>query len=248
VLLSLILTQVLSAGRSEALLAANLRNAAVAEAIADGAVQETVFHLLAHDWAPRGAHVLRIGRGAAEITIDDLFDRINPNTAGPQVLRAMLGLCGADAAQAAVLAQAVLSWRGDTDATTDALAAPYRAAGLPYAPLGKPMQSVDEMALVAGVTPAMFACLAPHLSLYQDNDPDPRSPDAFVARVAALAARASGTAIGVVPPSPTGPTAVQITAVASAPGGRFVRRATVRLSPSDDGLPFRILLWEAPPA
>ncbi|MDR3535940.1 MAG: hypothetical protein P4L71_05530, partial [Acetobacteraceae bacterium] len=46
VLLSLILTQLLSAGRSEAQLAGNLRNAAMAEAIADGAVREAVFHLL----------------------------------------------------------------------------------------------------------------------------------------------------------------------------------------------------------
>ena len=63
VLLSLILAQLLSAGRSEAQLATKLRDAAVAEAVADGAVQDTLFHLMAQGaqaWPPHGVHLVRM--------------------------------------------------------------------------------------------------------------------------------------------------------------------------------------------
>ena len=113
------------------------------------------------------------------------------------------------------------------------------------------------------MTPQLSTCLAPHFSLFQDGDPSPRGDDRFVARALALAAQdgdaqAAPVTAPVTAPvraplaaplaaTPTGLLAVQITAAATAPGGRFVRRATARLTPSDDGRPFRILLWDSPP-
>jgi hypothetical protein len=79
-------------------------------------------------------------------------------------------------------------------------------------------------------------CVAPHLSLLQDGNPGLRSEDRLVARAVALAARDGDTQAS------TG--AVQIVAVASVAGGRFVRRVTARLIAAADGWPFRIVTWE----
>lgn len=57
VLLALLATRLMAAGRTELQLSANLRGAAEAEAAADGAVQEAMFHLLnpSDAWRADGA-------------------------------------------------------------------------------------------------------------------------------------------------------------------------------------------------
>ncbi len=63
VLITLLLTQVTAAGRSEAALASNLRRAAILRAQTDGAIYTAVFHLLdpASFWAADGAtHLVRL--------------------------------------------------------------------------------------------------------------------------------------------------------------------------------------------
>jgi general secretion pathway protein K len=239
VLLAFIVTQLLSAGRSEAQLAGNLRNSAEMEAAADGAIQEATFHLLAagsQHWATRGAYQLRIGHGVVAIGIEDAADKINPNAATLVLLRSLAGLCGADGSAAARLAQAIIDWRSaDAMAGVDP-AVPYRAAGLDYAPPGLPFQTLDELGLVIGMTPPLLTCMRPHLSLYQANNPGPRTEDPLVARALALAAL-EGDAAGA--EDAAGSHTVMITAVAAnRQGSRFVRRATVRL-----GEHVRILAW-----
>ena len=248
VLLSLILTQMLSAGRTEAQLAANLRNAAMAEAVADGAVEEALFHLAAHGplaWRPEGTHLVRIGHGAAEVAIEDLSNKVNPNSADAALLQAMLVSCGASPGQAAGLSQAVIAWRGDADGSGADMTAPYRAAGLGYLPPREPMQSLDELPMIVGVTPQLASCLRPHMSLYSDGPASARSADPFVAQAVMVATQGGNALAGT--PSTAGDTAVEITARATVPGGRFVRRATARLIPAEDKRPFRILRWEAGP-
>jgi general secretion pathway protein K len=243
VLLALILTQLLSAGRSEAQLASNLRDSAEMEAIADGAVHEAMFHLLAggaQHWPTRGVHRLKIGRGLAEVRVEDTADKINPNSASPALLRALAGLCDAPDAAASQLAQAIVTWRSDDDATGTNPAAAYRAAGLSYAPPGLPFETLDEVGLVVGMTPPLLACMRPHLSLYQAGAPGPQSEDALVARALATATREGADALSALPQGDEGLRTVTITATATLPhGGRFVRRATVRLEDTS-----RILDWE----
>jgi general secretion pathway protein K len=236
VLLALILTQLLSAGRSEVQLASNLRDSAEMEAVADGAIQDAAFHLLAggaQHWSTRGRHSLHIGRGSAEIGIEDTADKINPNAASPVLLRSLAVLCGAQADAASRLAQAIVAWRDADGATADPAAA-YRAAGLNYAPPGLPFETLDELGLVVGMTPALLNCMQPHLSLYQANAPGPNTADALVARALATAAlQGDTTAGGQSDGENLGPQTVVITATAALPqGGRFVRRATMRFGDS----------------
>lgn len=247
VLLSLIMTHILSSGRTEAQLAGNLRNAAVAEAAANGAIQEAVFHLLSAgpgSWPRRGSHDIQIGRAAIRVTIEDLSDEVNPNNASERLLRALFGLCGANAAQTLQLARAVLIWRGDPDQDASVVPAPYSAAHLPYLPPGQAIQSLEEMSLVVGMTKPLLACVQPHLSLFQDEIPGRQSDDRLVARAAAIAEQ-DGDVAGRPTDDPTG--ALRITAEAEALGARFTRQATVRLTKGgDDGRLFRILTWETP--
>ena len=245
VLLSLILTHVLSSGRAEAQLAGNLRDGAVAEAVADGAIQETVFHLLAPGalaWPPRGEHALRIGRGTALVAIEDVAAKVNPNSAGLQMLSALIAQCGLPPFPAAQLARNIMVWRGDpVDDTADPAVA-YGTPGLPYAPPGLPLETLDELQLIGGMTPPLYACLAPHLSLYQQGDPARSGDDPLVARALAAAAQQ-----GYAPRPAIGTSGVvEITAIATAEGGRFTRRATVRLTAPDGNRPFRILQWQSP--
>ncbi|MGI4943817.1 MAG: hypothetical protein ACRYHQ_25180 [Janthinobacterium lividum] len=249
VALTLVMTHLLSAGRSEAQLAANLRASAQAEAVADGAVQDVLFHLVASRaageamgsrqvWGASGTRTLRIGSGVAEVAIEDLSGTLNPNTAGRFLLGTLIALCGVPRVPATALAQAVLAWRGTTGASPDELAVPYRSADRSYAPLGLPLRSVEELGLVMGMTPPLLACLAPHLSLLQDGEPGTRSSDPMVAHAMALAVQAGAEQDAAPLPS----TAVRVTATASVPGGRFVRRATARLEAAD-GAAFRITEW-----
>ncbi len=246
IFLALILTRLLSAGRGEAQLAGNLRAAAAAEAVADGAVQDAAFHLVASGsdaWALHGVHTVRIGVGTAAVSIEDLSDKINLNTAGLQLLRGLLGACGLGAAEAMQTAHAIMGWRG---VTTDDGAPPpaeQQAAGAVYKPPGLPMQTDDELALIAGMTPPSLACLAPHVSVYQDGSPTLRSGDPVVRRALAIAAQNGD--IGLADSSDASPTdAVIVTATATVPGGRFIRRATLRLIPGQ--VPgFKIVNWQA---
>jgi len=246
VLLSLILTQVLSAGRGEAQLASNLRASAVAEAVADGAVQDTIFHLLepsSGHWPLQGRHRLALAGGVAEVVVENVSGKINPNQADATLLGAMLTLCGASTATSAAITQAVLDWRAPPTAG-DASAA-YRAAGLGYAPPGAPFETSDEIGLVIGMTPALRGCVLPHISVYQESEtPSLSVADPFVARALGVVARQSGDAAAPDAGDGNDPT-VTITATATGRGGgRFTRRATLRLVADPRGRPFRILDWQ----
>ena len=195
VLLSFIFTQLLSAGRSEALLASNLRNAATAEAIANGGIHDALYHLTIGDVVGQQIgqkRLLQIGVGSTEVTVESLAGKINPNLASYHLLQMTFAGCGAPADTAVSLARAVMIWRGESDLDEKDTVAQYRKAGLAYSPPGRPMQSVEEVGLVIGMTPAMYACVLPHLSVAQDVPPTRTSSDPFVAHAVALAEEADG--------------------------------------------------------
>ena len=245
VFLALILTKLLSAGRSEAQLAGNLRAAAAAEAVADGAVQDAAFHLVASGaaaWALHGVHTVRIGAGSAAVSVEDLSDKINLNTAGMPLLRGLFGACGLGAAEQVQFAQAIMAWRGTTVDDDTKPPVELNAAGALYTPPRLPMQTDDELALVPGMTPAVLACVGPHVSVYQDGSPTLQSSDPVVKQALAIAAKNGD--VGLADASNTSPTdAVIVTATASVPGGRFIRRATLRLIPGQ-APGFKIVNWQ----
>jgi general secretion pathway protein K len=247
VLLTLLGTQIVARGHGEAQLAGNLRSAAVAEAAADGAVEEAIFHLLdgsSRRWAADSAmHLVRFPGATVEVRIEDEAGKINPNVASPALLRALLVRVGAASASAASLAAAIADWRsaGPTPGALGAKAAQYAAAGRDYGPPGAPFQSLDELGEVLGMTPELLARLRPHLTLFSQSDPVAAAADAVVA----MALRDAGG-----PPKPMAGGRLQvavITALAQGPdGARFARRAVVRISGDVRERPWKILAWTRP--
>ncbi len=155
-LLSLIATQILASGRSETQLAANIRSNALAEAAADGAVNQSVLRLMQGAWRPDGTpHVLRIAAAVVEVRMEDEARKINPNFAPPAVMAALLRTIGLDPARATSLAAAIADWRTRSvePLPGGAKAAQYRAAGLPYGPALRPFENLDELGLVLGMRP-----------------------------------------------------------------------------------------------
>ena len=249
VLLTLVVTEVTASARSEAQQAFNLRRNAEAEASADAALFEAVFHLAdAADqhWAPDGStHRWRLGRFAAAVRIDDERWKINPNTASVEMLQALLQAVGVDARNAAGLAAAIIDWRtpGNRPHKLGAREPEYRAAGRDYAPPGAPMSGLAELGLVLGMTPDLLARLAPHLSLYQDGDPDRTTADPVVAGVLAEL----GPDATMPSDSGDGSLIAAITASVAGPDGtRFTRRAVVRVAMGQER-PWQVLTWDAPP-
>lgn len=246
VLLSLLATGITSSGRTDLQLASNLRAAARAEAAADGAVYEAAFHLLdpAAPWAAAGQpHILESAAVTVEVRIDDEAGKINPNTASPELLRALLHAVGADARTSDALPVAIVDWRFPSSNTRPgaAKAPAYRAAGLAYAPPGAPFESLDELGAVLGMTPVLLARLAPHLSIYNDRDPSPHTTDLVVQQALKEVYGPLPDQVGRGPPLRT----VTVSASAqTAEGARFLRRATLRLRAGPRDAPIEVLTWE----
>src|SRR5260370_33283326 len=79
-----------------------------------------------------------------------------------------------------------VGWAG-LPALSAELVAEYRAAGLDYAPPGSPLETVDELRRVRGMTADLLAALRPHLTLFGPAEPNPASADPIVAAARALA-------------------------------------------------------------
>jgi general secretion pathway protein K len=200
--LALLGTRLIADSRSAAQLADNLKQEAVLQAAADGAVTRTMFAMLAaHDpeFRPDGvARMVRIGETPVLLRITDEADRINLNTASFALLQALLIAVGVERAPAAALAAAILDWRsaGTVARRGGAKAPEYQAAGLGYAPPGAPFQSVDELRDVLGMTLALFDRLEPHVTVLTDSDPDLSTHDPIVALALTESAGASGDISG----------------------------------------------------
>lgn len=250
-LLALLVGAIGVKGRSEARIAGNLRGAAVAEAATDAAVAQAMFHVLdsmeGHWWADGSLHRVMLSGGIrAAVRIDSQAGKVNPNTASAALLTALLQAVGADSATAAGIAAAIIDWRSpDAQGAAGGKAPAYRMAGRDYGPPGAPFQSLDEVRLVLGMTPALLARLRPHLSLYRDRNPDPVAADPVVAR--ALVAVTGQT---VAPGVSADESVVRVTAAATGPdGARFIRQTVMRTGARRQGdPPFQVMTWTELPA
>lgn len=121
------------------------------------------------------------------------------------------------------------------------LAAEYRAAGLDYAPPGAPMESIDELGRVRGMTPELLAALRPHLTLFGTPEPNITAADPIV--VAAIAFADEDSSIAAAPTAAPDIVTVRISATAQGPGaGQSVRAAVVRIEPAAEH-GYTLLAW-----
>ena len=226
-----------SGARSDGQVASNLRTAAGLEAAAEAGIETATFALLGGR-APTGSSRLNVSGVSVTVVTEDISGRLNPNIASPELLRALLIHVGAAPGAAERIAAAVADWRtpGGQARPGGAKVAEYRAAGRDYGPPGAPFETLAELGDVLGMTPPMLSALLPNLSLDTDRPPDLAvAPPAIAAALADMGVRGGTSA-----PSDV----FQIVAEAvGASGARAIRRATVKLGPSGDGRPWRILAW-----
>jgi general secretion pathway protein K len=246
-LLALLVAQFTTTGRTEVQMAQNQRANAVTEAAADGALYEAVMRLVQGAWAPDGRlRMMRVGDAAVEVRIINQARKVNPNTAPVPVIQALLTNVGVDSGKAAVLARAVVDWRsnGPQSLSGGTKLSQYQAAGLPYGPANQLFDSVDDVGMVVGMTPAVMARIRPFLSIYREGEtPAPNELPTTDAEASANIGDpwyfgSSGRVM-----------VVMIDAAAvGAKGGRFTREAVVRVraEASLDQAPYQILTWGTP--
>jgi general secretion pathway protein K len=228
-------------GRTEIQIAKNLYANAAAEAAVEGAVNEAIFRLSdprpdQRWWLDGSPHELVIGRSRVVLRIEDEAGRINPNLASPALLEGLLRATGRDAATARRLAVAIAEWVGVAfaDRPPATTAAMYQRAGLDYAPPRQPMESLEELRRVLGMTPDVLAAIHPHLTLYGPQVPDPAAADPVVAAALEYVRKRPGGLRANPPQGPRGElVTARITATAYGPDNAELKRTTiVRFDPA----------------
>lgn len=252
-LLALLGTRLTSSARTELQLARNIHSSAVMEAQADGLVFETIFRLLKDESGSGGndgfdrAVAMPDGRGIVRVT--SLAGRVNPNTASEELMAALLTQVGLAPRPAASLAAAIADWRtpGQVARPGGAKGPQYRAAGVAYSPPGAPFETIEELRHVLGMTPALEAALAPHMTVFYDGSPVRSEADPLVAR----ALRATGTGDERAPQEGSGVDGayVQIDAdIAREDGQAFTRRVLAWIGHGPRRGRYLVLGWDVPPS
>jgi general secretion pathway protein K len=161
--------------RTEALAARNTVSLAQARALADGAVNRTVFELMrprvtpdvwtadgsVHAWDEEGARIA--------ISAVDESGKIDINAASDPLLKGLLQTAGdLDFDTAGRLVDVIGDWKDADDLRrpNGAEAPDYQAAGLSYKPANAPFEAVAELQRVLGMTPALYAKLADSLTVH----------------------------------------------------------------------------------
>jgi general secretion pathway protein K len=119
--------------------------------------------------ADGGEHQWAFGEAQVVVRIVDEQGKVDLNMAGADLIAALLRTLGSDGREATQVAGAILDWR-DADELTQpaggAEAPAYAEAGRGYGPANTPMESVAEVEQVLGMTPALYARLAPLVTVY----------------------------------------------------------------------------------
>jgi general secretion pathway protein K len=200
------------------------------------------------------------------VSVQDQLGCIDLNTADISMLRQLLQSQGLDPAASDALADKILDWRNPSNLRSlhGATDADYAAAGLPYRERHGAFQSVDELKLVLGMTPELFAKLRPALTVYThrpgfDSNYAPRAALMALyfndpkAMETVMEARANGSGLqsnnpnsvppGILSPSiSVGGRAFAVDATVMLRGKRFERHAVIEMT-ADDKQPYFALAW-----
>ena len=249
VLIAFITAHVTAAGRTEIRIAGNLAANAAAQAAADGGVYQAIFNLAdprpERRWAlDRAPHDVDIGGSRVTLRLEDEDARVNPSYASVALLEALLRVVGSDPGSATSLANAIAEWAGSgSTRSAAAVLAEYQAAGLDYGPPGAPLESLDELLRVRGMTPAVLAALRPHLTLFGQPMPDSAGADAEVAAALALLAPRTG-GVQALRPTAADTMTARIHATAQGPSNAIATSvAVVRISPTQSN-GHTLLAWD----
>lgn len=285
VLLSVIAVSVVTTTRTEAVLAHNLAQNAIARALAEAGIERAVLALLepglgesaAADLEAGAVPAMPAGGGLREdgtvyawpvrggqvlISVQDEGGRIDLNRAPDEILRGLFAAVGLDRDQGAALTDAIVDYRDTNSARrlNGAEDRDYRAAGRAYGAKDRPFEASDELRQVLGMTPELYAQVAPALTVYSRRrrinpatapplalaasagvagEPPPRQSERSVAGEAFVRL---GAVAGGQPRSRIGIYRIRAEARTEA-GAVFVREAVISLK-GDPGRLYRVLEWK----
>ena len=129
-------------------------------------------------WVPDGrAYAWTYRDAEVELRIVDEQGKVDLNLADHALLSGLLQATGSERGDAGAIAAAILDWRDPDPLTQPAGGAEdpdYEAAGLPYGAKDAPFEDVSELQQVLGVDAAVFASVAPHVTVHGGRAlPDP---------------------------------------------------------------------------
>lgn len=159
--------------RRESSVASAVKNNAQAQALAESGLSIAALMLQNPDpeqrWQADGS-IYRISGEEHELRIQILAEsgKVDLNAAEENLLLALLNAVSADEKQRQQLLDAIIDWRDADDEPRPhgAEKKQYRQAGLPYQPANQAFQSLEELQLVQGITPEIFAQLQPWITIY----------------------------------------------------------------------------------
>ncbi len=148
-------------------------NRACADAALHAAITQAILGITAptrdQRWRVDGtSREVTFGGFRLKVSVQAESGRYDLNAVDASVLTTLLRSQDVDPDRATALTDSILDWRSPTGlhrlngATNDE----YAAAGLPYRPRHAAFQSVDELQLVLGMTPALFKRIRPALTVY----------------------------------------------------------------------------------
>lgn len=188
VLLSVVAVQFVLSIHAESRLARNLIEGARAEALADAGIRRGILALLAGEgdphWIADGRpYELPLGDGSVRIQLTAESAKIDLNTASEALIEGLLDSLARrgvleSRAEAVRIADAILDWR-DADSRPRPGGAEdrdYETKGLAHGARDGAFLSVAELDQVLGVTPEIYARLAPWFTVYSGTPRiDPRT-------------------------------------------------------------------------
>jgi type II secretory pathway component PulK len=100
----------------------------------------------------------QVGDGTVDLAMTEQESKFNINTADSQLLQQVLTTMGADASAISVVSDSIQDWIDPDDATRPAGAESDYYQGLtpPYNAKNAPIDDIEELQLIKGVTPLMF--------------------------------------------------------------------------------------------
>jgi general secretion pathway protein K len=176
-LLSVIAVSFANTMRTDVNIVGNSLSRVKAEVLADAALQRAIYELFKPQniegrWNTDGStREWRYRDIAINLTMQDETGKIDINRANDQLLRGLFVSQGVAAEDALKLVDAIADWR-DADSNrrlNGAEAAEYVAAGLSYVPANALFQAIEELKLVLGMTPELYARIAPLITVYSSQ-------------------------------------------------------------------------------
>jgi len=273
-LLALLATTLAGSTRSDLRLVRNLAGAAEARALAEAGVSLAIRAMLlpaaADPWRADGTpYRVDFEGGTIVVRIWDEAGKIDVNSVSPALLDGLFAAFGVEPAARAELVDAVLDWRDadDRPRPAGAEADDYRRAGLDHGPRNGPFAAIEEVRLVAGMTAAVYARIAPYITVTTRRNlinpmtaarpvllalpgVDAATVDAVIARRAAGGVDANPAVYALLAPAERFlSSTIQMSAftvettATTATGARFSRAALVALQRTNSAEPYRILAW-----